>query len=503
MNKQNIEESNPFANISSPILSVADITRAHLPIEHVQDQGIIVSLTEDNSILINDPDGMHSIGDSVDILSILDTNAILDENKYERYKSLIEKANQGSIFTAHVTKAAKKGLLVGFEELEAFLPQDQIGYDFSKDLSTFVDQEIEVKVISIKLKAKEGNRFLIIASHKIIVDEENRVNGENNLSVGMKVSGKVKSITNYGVFVNISPSVDGLIYLSDLSWNKVKDPSDIVSVGETIEVVILKIEELPNSKKKISLGLKQLSEHPWERLDRNLKEGDIVEGKVTKITDYGLFLKLPCGVDGLVHWTEISWQKSSSWDYTIGEHASARILSIDWENRKLLLSIKQSEADPWTNVEHLFVPGSIVHGTISSIKKKSGLFIRIQKGIDGFIPYSEIFWIGEVKKLHELFQVGEEIDSVVTDIDNEKRKIILSIRKQLPNPGEMLSIGQNITASIVDIKKSGIIVHLDNINQNGFIHNNKMSQEFNAIIGDRVTCKVEEIYAESRTILSV
>lgn len=503
MNKQNIEESNPFANISSTILSVDDITRTHVAVEHVQDQGLIVSLSGDDTILINDPDGLYSIGDSVDILNVQDTNAILDENKYEKYKSLIEKVNQGYIFTAHVTKAADKGLLVLLDELEAFLPKEQIGYDFCRDLSSYVDQEIEVKVISIKLKTKEGNRFLIIASHKVIIDEENRARGENNLCVGMKVSGKVKSITKYGVFVNISPSVDGLIYLSDLSWNKVKDPSDIVSIGETIEVEILKIEELPNSKKKISLGLKQLSEHPWERLDPNLKEGDIVEGTVSNITDYGLFLKLPCGVDGLVHWTEISWQKSSSWDYSVGEKASARILSIDWEKRKLLLSIKQSEADPWTNVEHLFAPGSIVHGTISCIKKKSGLFIKIQKGIDGFIPYSEIFWIGEVKKLNELFQVGEEIDSVVTDIDNEKRKIILSIRKQLPNPAEMLSVGQNISASIVDIKNSGIIVHLDDINQNGFIPKNKISQEFNAIIGDHITCKVEEIYTESRTIISV
>lgn len=501
MDKLNIEGSNPFTGISSTILFADDIIRDHVPVECISEQGIIVSTTEKKNILIEVPNGSYSIGDSVDILRVKDANAILDENKYEKYLSLIEKANKGYVFTAHVTGTAKTGLLVSIDDFEAFIPQNHIEYDICSSLSSYENQDIDVKIISIKLKAEERNRFLIIASHKVLIEEESHNKFENSISVGDKISVKVKAISEYGVFVNIFPSVDGLIRLQDLSWYKV-NPTDILSIGQSIEVIVLKIEESANSKKKIYLGLKQLCRHPWEDLDPNLKEGDIIEGDVSSITDFGLFLRLPCGVDGLVHWTQISWHKSSSWEYTVGEHAAAKVLSIDQEKRRLLLSIKGAEIDPWTDAERLFSTGAKVHGIIFNIRKKSGVFIRLQNNITGFIPLSEIFWIGEVSKLHELFQVGEEIDAVVMKIDNEKKSVILSIKRLFPDPAKVLSVGQTLSVSIVDIKDSGIIIHSDEFEQNGFIPNSQISQELRVNIGDRISCKVEEIIFDRRTILS-
>lgn len=420
-------------------------------------------------------------------------------NMTDKYDAFIDNANDDRIFTAKVIKAVESGLVVRIDEVIAFVPKSHIGDDDCGDLLSYVGCDFDVKVIGIK--HSERPRPTIIASHKILLDEENRDKFVNNLTVGSKVHGRVKSITSYGVFVTIYPSIKGLILLSDLSWNHVKRPSDIVSIGQEIEAVVLEIKECDNLNQKFRLGLKQLGITPWDKFDKDTREGDIIEWPVSYVTRYGLFLRSPSGVEGFVHWRELSCRRTSSRKYAVGEIVCAKVVVIEW-GVTLLLSIKQAEDELWINGEHLFQLGAKVHGTISNVKSQ-GLFCILSNGIEGIIPYCELIWIGKIKRVKDLFHVGEEIDSVILGKDKETHYIILSKKRLFPDPARVLTEGQSITACIIDIIPSGIMVHLDGINQNGFIPNSRITLGFNAKIGDCITCKVDEVNSDSYTLISV
>ena len=334
INKLSIEQANPFIGHENIISSIEDIKTIHSKVEFKSDKGLIVTLSNnDSSILLNttiEDLELFDVNDAIDIYVNSEGIAFKDEKRIELYKKIISQAIDGTVFKANVVEATAKGLLVSIDGLECFMPLGQIGIEANDELQNYIGSIIDVKLISIKLYEKEANRFLPIVSHKIINDEKINIESQDKLhklEVGLIVQGTVKSIAKYGVFVNLFPSIDGLIHITDLSWERVVDPADIVSVGEVISVVILDKTTMNNGKNKISLGLKQLTQKPWERLDKNSKAGDVVSGIISNIVDYGVFITLPSGVQGLVHKTELSWNsKVTSRDFQIGQCVSAQIL---------------------------------------------------------------------------------------------------------------------------------------------------------------------------------
>ena len=374
--KISIELSNPFAESGVVTCSIEDIRKIDTTVEFKSDNGIIVALPDGDSSLLtglNEDDiSIYNLGDSISVYADTEGNICKANDKYEIYKSVLSKANKGCVFSGKIIDSTKQGLLVVVDGLQAFMPKGQIGLDVNENFQSYIGRCIDVKLISVKLKEKEGNRFLPVVSHKALVDEKNVELFQeklDELKVGDTVSGIVKKIENYGVFVSIFPSVDGLIHITDLSWKRVSNPADIVTIGEHIDVVVLEKKQMKDGKFRISLGLKQLSQKPWDSFDKNSEEGDLVTGTICNITDYGVFIMLPCGVQGLVHKTELSWDaETTTKSFQKGDSITSKIISIDWEKEKLLLSIKQTQQDPWMNMIDKYAVGDIVDTSVINIK---------------------------------------------------------------------------------------------------------------------------------------
>lgn len=506
--KQSIEQANPFLGIEHATAKISDITPFNSKIEFKLENGVIVTLPNEEICLLSetnteDLQGLE-IGSSINIICDLEGNAYKNDEKFKLYKAIIAKANEGHIFTANIVNATKQGLIVVIDELQCFLPEGQIGVEKRGNLETFVGNNIDVKLISVKLKEKEGNRFLPIVSHKILEDEKYAIEIQDKLQdiqVGSVIQGTVKNIASYGVFVTLFPTVEGLVHITDLSWERVSDPSEIVSIGQNINVLILDIKQTNDGKKRISLGVKQLSQKPWELFDKNSKEGDIVSGSICNIVDYGLFIMLPSGVQGLVHRTELSWNsKITSKHFEKGQVVSAKIINIDWEKEKLLLSIKQMQEDPWENIEDKISVGDIVDTIIDDITS-FGLFVSIYDGIGGLIHKSDFSWTEIIKKPRDYYTIGEHIKAKIISIDKDKKKIELSHRQILPNPWQKHIVGQHINAIIREIDKSGINVMLEEDNLPAFIPARLISKDSAFEINNKLECLIQEIDENKRRII--
>lgn len=507
INKLSIEQANPFIGHENIISSIEDIKTIHSKVEFKSDKGLIVTLSNnDSSILLNttiEDLELFDVNDAIDIYVNSEGIAFKDEKRIELYKKIISQAIDGTVFKANVVEATAKGLLVSIDGLECFMPLGQIGIEANDELQNYIGSIIDVKLISIKLYEKEANRFLPIVSHKIINDEKINIESQDKLhklEVGLIVQGTVKSIAKYGVFVNLFPSIDGLIHITDLSWERVVDPADIVSVGEVISVVILDKTTMNNGKNKISLGLKQLTQKPWKRLDKNSKAGDVVSGIISNIVDYGVFITLPSGVQGLVHKTELSWNsKVTSRDFQIGQCVSAQILSINWEEEKILLSIKNIAEDPWSNIDKYSV-GQIVDVSISRFVN-FGAFVNIEEGIEGLIHVSELTWIETKKKPKELFQLGEILQATILSIDKENKKIELSHKRLLHNPWLDYNNEQPVRASIVEIVRKGMYMQICGDNLRGFIPKENITEDKALQVNDILDCVVKEIDENKKIII--
>mgnify|MGYP000504945933 FL=1 len=342
-NKISIEQANPFTGFDNVVNSISDIKTICTNIEFKSEAGLIVSLPNNETSLLADstPEELlkFDTGSSIDVHYDPDGIVCKDNGQYDIYKNIISKTNSGNIYSAQIIDKLKHGLLVTINGLQCFLPEGQIGLEKGNYSQTYINA-IDVKLISIKLKEKEGNRFLPIVSHKIIEDEKNAIEAQDklrNIKIGSIIQGTVKNITSYGVFVTLFPTIEGLIHITDLSWKRVSDPSEILSIGQNINVIILDIKQMNDGKTQISLGLQQITQRPWELLDKNSKKGDVVSGSICNITDYGIFIMLSSGVQGLVHRTELSWNpKITSKDFHKGQIVTAKIINIDWEKEKLL-----------------------------------------------------------------------------------------------------------------------------------------------------------------------
>ena len=340
---------------------------------------------------------------------------------------------EGEVVTGHVKCRTKGGLIVDVFGIEAFLPGSQIDVKPIRDYDIYVGKNMEFKVVKINHEFKN-----VVVSHKALIEaelESQKVEIMSKLEKGQVLEGVVKNITSYGVFVDLG-GVDGLIHITDLSWGRINHPEEIVTLDEKINVVILDFDD---DKKRIALGLKQLQKHPWDSLDDNLNVGDKVKGKVVILLDYGAFVEIAPGVEGLIHVSEMSWSqhlKTASDFFQVGDEVEAVIMTLDREERKMSLSSRRLTPDPWENIESKYPVDAKIKGKVTSLSN-FGVFVELEEGIDGLIHISDLSWSKKINHPNEFTKVGEEIEIVVLEIDKENRRLSLGHKQLEENPWEV------------------------------------------------------------------
>lgn len=343
----------------------------------------------------------------------------------------INKAMEGDeIIQGYIKSRTKGGMIVDVFGIEAFLPGSQIDVHPIRDYDIFVGKTMEFKVVKINQEFRN-----VVVSHKALIEAELEAQRKeiiSHLDKGQILEGTVKNITTYGVFVDLG-GVDGLIHITDLSWGRVSDPHEVVELDQKINVVILDFDQ---EKKRIALGLKQLTPHPWDSLDQNLKVGDHVKGKVVVMADYGAFVEILPGVEGLIHVSEMSWSQHlrSAQDFLkVGDEVEAVILTLDRDERKMSLGLKQLKEDPWENIEVKYPVGSKHTAKVRNFTN-FGIFVELEEGVDGLIHISDLSWTKKIKHPSEFTKVGETIDVVVLEIDKENRRLSLGHKQLEQNP---------------------------------------------------------------------
>lgn len=343
----------------------------------------------------------------------------------------INKAMEGDeIIQGYIKSRTKGGMIVDVFGIEAFLPGSQIDVHPIRDYDIFVGKTMEFKVVKINQEFRN-----VVVSHKALIEAELEAQRKeiiSHLEKGQILEGTVKNITTYGVFVDLG-GVDGLIHITDLSWGRVSDPHEVVELDQKINVVILDFDQ---EKKRIALGLKQLTPHPWDSLDQNLKVGDHVKGKVVVMADYGAFIEIQPGVEGLIHVSEMSWSQHlrSAQDFLkVGDEVEAVILTLDRDERKMSLGLKQLKEDPWENIEVKYPVGSKHTAKVRNFTN-FGIFVELEEGVDGLIHISDLSWTKKIKHPSEFTKVGETIDVVVLEIDKENRRLSLGHKQLEQNP---------------------------------------------------------------------
>jgi len=374
-----------------------------------------------------------------------------------------------------VTHKVKGGLNVDIG-IPAFLPGSQIDLQRVTDFDQYVGQTIKASIL--KLNKKRGN--VIISRRKYLHDQrsEDRKKILETLSEGQIIQGVVKNITNYGVFIDIG-GVDGLLHITDMTWGRVAHPSEMVKIGETIAVKVLSFDK---NNEKISLGLKQLQTNPWDKISEGLAVGQKIKGKISSITDYGLFIEVAPEVEGLVHISEVSWTDRIT-DlnrlYKLGEELEVLVVSLDKENRRMSLSIKQLGKNPWDAVNEEFKPGQTIKGKISNITD-FGIFVQLLPGIDGLVHISDLSWTEHIEHPSDRYKSGQEVEAVILGIDKDNKKISLGIKQLSIDPWEKVAeqypIGSIIDGEISKITNFGAFVRLPN-NIEGLMHNTILTQE--------------------------
>jgi len=355
------------------------------------------------------------------------------------------------IVKGYVKCRTKGGMIVDVFGIEAFLPGSQIDVKPIRDYDVFVNKTMEFKVIKINHEFKN-----VVVSHKALIEaelENQKKDIISKLQKGQVLEGTVKNITSYGVFIDLG-GVDGLIHITDLSWGRVSHPEEIVSLDQKLNVVILDFDD---EKKRIALGLKQLSPHPWDALDPNLKVGDKVKGKVVVMADYGAFVEIAAGVEGLIHVSEMSWSQHlrSAQDFLkVGDEVESVILTLDREERKMSLGIKQLKSDPWENIEERYAVGSKHTAKVRNFTN-FGVFVEIEEGVDGLIHISDLSWTKKIKHPSEFTQIGAEIDVQVLEIDKANRRLSLGHKQLEENPWDVLE-----TMFTLDSIHEGVIVEM-------------------------------------------
>lgn len=398
----------------------------------------------------------------IDDLESINGNVILSYEKakalraWDRISKLFEEAEP---VEGIVTHKVKGGLSVDIG-VPAFLPGSQIDLQRVTDFDHWVGQKLTAHIL--KINKKRGN--VIISRRKHLSDQRAGLRKEilDQLDVGQVIQGAVKNITNYGVFIDIG-GVDGLLHITDMTWGRISHPSELVKISDNITVKVLSFDK---DNEKISLGLKQLSENPWEKIGDTLKVSDKIQGKISSLADYGMFIEVMPGIEGLVHISEVSWTdriNNLSNKYKVGQEIEALIVSLDTENRRMSLSIKQLDKNPWEKVHDEFTVGQKVKGAVSNITD-FGIFVQLMPGIDGLVHVSDLSWTEHIEHPSSLYKKGDEVEAMILGIDPEKKKISLGVKQLAEDPWERINeqypVGSVIEGEVSKITNFGAFVKL-------------------------------------------
>ena len=430
---------------------------------------------------------------------------VLSHKKARLSKSweLINKAlDNDEIIQGYIKCRTKGGMIVDVFGIEAFLPGSQIDVHPIRDYDVFVGKTMEFKVVKINQEFRN-----VVVSHKALIEAELEAQKKeiiSHLEKGQVLEGTVKNITSYGVFVDLG-GVDGLVHITDLSWGRVSDPHEVVALDQKINVVILDFDE---EKKRIALGVKQLTPHPWDSLNAELKVGDHVKGKVVVIADYGAFVEIQPGVEGLIHVSEMSWSqhlRSAQEFLHVGDEVEAVILTLDRQERKMSLGIKQLKEDPWESIEQKYPVGSKHTAKVRNFTN-FGIFVELEEGVDGLIHISDLSWTKKVKHPSEFTTVGAEIEVVVLEIDKENRRLSLGHKQLEENPWdkyeELYVPGSVHQGTITEMMDKGAVITLDEGGE-GFATPKHLTKEdgSQAKQGESLSFKVIEFNKETRRII--
>ncbi|MDO9137585.1 MAG: 30S ribosomal protein S1, partial [Lutibacter sp.] len=385
----------------------------------------------------------------------------------------------------------------------AFLPGSQIDVKPIRDYDQYVEKTMEFKVVKINHEFKN-----VVVSHKALIEADIEVQKKEiigKLEKGQVLEGVVKNITSYGVFVDLG-GVDGLIHITDLSWSRINHPSEVVELDQVLNVVILDFDD---EKTRIQLGLKQLNKHPWEALDENIKVGDAIKGKVVVIADYGAFIEVSKGVEGLIHVSEMSWSTHlrSAQDFvSVGDEVEAQVLTLDRDERKMSLGIKQLHPDPWTNIAEKYPVGSVHTGTVRNYTN-FGVFVELEEGIDGLVYISDLSWTKKIKHPSDFVSVGDKLEVQVLELDVEGRKLNLGHKQTNENPWdaheEKFAIDSIHEGTVKDKSDKGLIVGLED-GVEAFVPSRFIIKEDGSKLakGDVAQFKVIEFNKEFRRIVA-
>lgn len=421
------------------------------------------------------------------------------------WERVVQAYDNQEIIQAKILKRIKGGLVAEIFGMESFLPGSQIDIKPIRDFDAFIGKTLDVKIV--KLNHAQKN---VVVSHKVLIEEEIKDQREailNSLEKGQVLQGTVKAITDFGVFVDLG-GVDGLIHITDLSWGRINHPSEVVKLDEVINCVVLDFDP---EKKRISLGIKQLQEHPWKNIDQKYAINQRVTGKVVSLTEYGAFVEIEKGIEGLIHISEMSWTehiKHPSQKVSLGQVVEAVILSIDKEEKKISLGLKQLEPDPWGELLKKYPEGSRHTGIVRNLTN-FGVFVELEPGVDGLIHISDLSWTKKIRHPAEIVKKGDKIDVVVLNIDVEQRKISLGHKQLEENPWDKFEreykVGTEVVGKVIRHVDKGLLVELP-LKVDGFVPANQLSptpiknikQAFPE--GEELTLKVIEFDKENKKI---
>ncbi len=492
--------------------------------EHEVVQGTVVSIT-DRDVVLNigfKSDGLVPLNEFRDLpnLKIGQLIDVFIENKEDpngqlilsRRKAKIVKAweniqrafDQDEVIEGVVKRRTKGGLIVDIFSIEAFLPGSQIDVKPIRDFDVFVGKQMELKVV--KINHANDN---VVVSHKILIEkdlEKQKAEILNNLERGQVLEGVIKNMTNFGVFIDLG-GVDGLLHITDISWGRISHPQELLQLDQKVNIVVLDFDD---EKKRISLGMKQLTPHPWDSLDVAIAEGTKVKGRIVNVADYGAFLEIIPGVEGLIHVSEMSWSQHlrNPQDFIkVGDELNAVVLTIDRNERKMSLGIKQLTEDPWTKTDLLvkYAPGTIHKGIVRNLTN-FGLFLELEAGIDGLVHVSDLSWTKKIKHPSEFIKVSEELEVKVQELDPEQRRLALSHKHLEENPWDtfegIFTIGSAHKCTVLSKNDKGAVLELP-YGIEGFSINKNIKKEdgSNAEVGESLDFKVLEFSKEDKKIV--
>lgn len=412
-----------------------------------------------------------------------------------------EAFDNGEIIKGYIKCKTKGGMIVDVLGTEAFLPGSQIDVKQIRDYDVFVGKTMEFKIVKINQEFRN-----VVVSHKALIEAELEAQKReimSHLEKGQVLEGTVKNITNYGVFIDLG-GVDGLIHITDLSWGRVSDPHEVVALDQKINVVIL---DFDNEKKRIALGLKQLTPHPWDALDSNLKVGDKIKGKVVVMADYGAFVEVAPSVEGLIHVSEMSWSqhlRSANDFLKVGDEVEAVILTLDRDERKMSLGLKQLKENPWENIEEKYAIGSKHTAKVRNFTN-FGVFVELEEGVEGLIHISDLSWTKKIKHPNEFTQVGAMIDVIVLDIDKENRRLSLGHKQLEDNPWDGLEstfgVGTEHEGTVAELTDKGAVITLP-YGVEGFCTTRNLQKEDKSAVkvNDTLNFKVIEFNKDAKRI---